>query len=110
MIPSLAVRLLHKLLRARWLAVAVLLGGVSVMAGCGGGSSGSSPSATPTLSSISLAPQNTILAAGLTRQFVATGVYSDGSKHDISSSVSWSAGTSAIASISSSGALTAVGA
>jgi uncharacterized protein YjdB len=80
------------------------------MAGCGGGSSGSSPSATPTLSSISLAPQNTILAAGLTRQFVATGVYSDGSKHDISSSVSWSAGTSAIASISSSGALTAVGA
>src|SRR5258708_699458 len=111
MVLSFAVRLLRKVLRvAQWVAATALLGGVGVMAGCGGGSGGSAPSAAPTLTSISLAPQNTTLAAGLTHQFVATGVYSDGAKHDISSSVSWSAGTSAIASISSAGALTAVGA
>src|SRR6267154_5241948 len=111
MILSFAVRSLRKVLRAaQWVAAAAMLSGVGVMAGCGGGSGGLAPSAAPTLSSISLAPQNTTLAAGLTRQYVATGVYSDGSKHDISSSASWSAGTSAIASISSSGGLTAVGA
>ena len=41
--------------------------------------------------------------AGLTQQFVATGTYSDGSTQDLSSSVTWGSGTSATATIASSG-------
>jgi len=70
--------------------------------------------ATPTLTSISVGPANLTLHVGSTRQFIATGGYSDGSQQDITASVTWSSATATVASISnvagSSGIATAVSA
>jgi len=68
----------------------------------------------PTLTSISVGPANLTLHVGSTRQFIATGGYSDGSQQDITASVTWSSATATVASISnvagSSGIATAVSA
>ncbi|AOP35303.1 hypothetical protein A0128_16505 [Leptospira tipperaryensis] len=52
------------------------------------------------LTSIQVTPSNPSLAKGLTRIFTATGIYSDSSNLDITSSVTWSSSNSVIASIS----------
>lgn len=56
-----------------------------------------------TLNSIVVTPATSSIAKGLTVQYVATGHYSDGSTSDISSSVTWSTGSTAVATISNSG-------
>jgi 6-phosphogluconolactonase (cycloisomerase 2 family)/uncharacterized protein YjdB len=102
------------------LASAVVLGllALVVLAGCGGGSS--SPQAPPTgtspllqLTAISVAPPDSSVAVGVTPQFIATGIVSDGSKEDLSSQVTWSASNVNVASISNTsgsvGLATAVG-
>ncbi|MBV7599074.1 Ig-like domain-containing protein [Aeromonas sp. sia0103] len=48
------------------------------------------------------------LAAGLTGQLAANGSYSDGSNINVTNSVSWSSGTPAVATVSSTGLVTAV--
>ena len=63
-------------------------------------------STTPQLVSISLSPLDSSMAAGLNQQLTATGLYSDGFKQDISSSVGWSSSQTAIATISGSGTVT----
>jgi trimeric autotransporter adhesin len=50
--------------------------------------------------SIAVAPLDASLPAGLTRQFTATGLYSDGTKQDITSTVGWTSTEPSIASIS----------
>ncbi|MGA2710671.1 MAG: Ig-like domain-containing protein, partial [Steroidobacteraceae bacterium] len=62
----------------------------------------------PELASIAVGPPDSNVAMGLTHQFIATGVYSDGSKLDLSSEVSWSSTHTAIASINSDGVATAI--
>ena len=54
------------------------------------------------LVSIAVTPPAPSVAAGNTQQFTATGAFTDGSRQDISASVSWTA-TASIASITSSG-------
>ncbi len=54
------------------------------------------------LSSISVTPQNPNVVNGLTRQFSATGLYSDGSTADLTTLVSWTSGTIAVASMNAS--------
>jgi type II secretory pathway component GspD/PulD (secretin) len=54
-----------------------------------------------TLQSISVAPTRVSLALYGTQQFVATGIFSDGSRQDITSDVSWASSNAAIATISS---------
>lgn len=54
------------------------------------------------LSSISVTPQNPNLVNGLTRQFSATGLYSDGSTADLTTLASWTSGTIAVASMNAS--------
>ena len=71
-------------------------------------------SVTPaTLVVIDLTPMNASLADGLSKRFVATGVYTDNSVHDISASVTWTSSVSAVATISnaqsSNGVTTATG-
>jgi 6-phosphogluconolactonase (cycloisomerase 2 family) len=61
-----------------------------------------------TLTSISVEPTNTSLPRGLTRQFTAMAVYSDGTKLDVSSSVTWSSSAATTATITTTGVLTAV--
>ena len=66
------------------------------------------------LASIAVTPANQVVAPGASRQFVATGTFSDGSTMDISSSVTWSTSPGSVATISnaagSNGLATSAGA
>jgi hypothetical protein len=69
---------------------------------------GASASATLTvtdaiLSSIAVTPINPSVVTGLTRQFTATGTYSDGTSENITSLVTWSSGTIAVATMNPNG-------
>ncbi|MBS1829999.1 MAG: Ig-like domain-containing protein [Acidobacteria bacterium] len=64
--------------------------------------------AAPVLQSIAITPVNPSVTKGLTRQFTATGTYSDASTQNISGAVTWSSGTPATATINSTGLATAV--
>ena len=66
--------------------------------------------AATTLKSLAVTPANPTLAKNATQQFTATGTFSDGSTQNLSSSVAWSSATPAVATISSTGLATAVGA
>jgi hypothetical protein len=88
-----------------------LLSALSVLAACGGGESGTPPPpAAVTLSSISIEPANAALPAGLTEQYTAMGVFSDGSKKDVTASASWSSANSTSATINAQGLASAVAA
>jgi hypothetical protein len=53
-----------------------------------------------TLASIGVTPANPSVANGLTEQFTATGVYTDSSTQDLTSTVTWSSSDTAVATIS----------
>jgi hypothetical protein len=57
----------------------------------------------PVLVSIAVTPANSAIAKGTTEQFMATGVYSDGSSGDLTSSATWSSSNPTAASISTGG-------
>lgn len=63
-----------------------------------------------TLSSIAVTPASSSIASGGTQQFTATGTYSDGSTQNLTSSVTWGSSATGVATISSGGLATAVGA
>src|SRR5271165_5957224 len=58
---------------------------------------------TPVLVSIQLSPQSVNIGQGATQQFTATGVYTDGSTQDLTTSATWSSSTSVVATINNSG-------
>jgi uncharacterized protein YjdB len=66
--------------------------------------------AAPTLSSIAVTPASVSLIAGATQQFTATGVYSDNSTQDLTSSVTWTSSSAAVATINAAGLATAASA
>src|SRR6266581_2227572 len=74
-------------------------GGSGGSDGGGGGGGGGGGSQTPTLSSITVGPANASVAAGLTLQFTATAVYSDGSQKDVSQSATWASSATGIATV-----------
>ncbi|HEY0703515.1 MAG TPA: Ig-like domain-containing protein [Candidatus Acidoferrales bacterium] len=63
-----------------------------------------------TLKSLSVTPADPTVAKNATQQFTATGTFSDGSTQDLSASVAWSSATASVATISSTGFATAIGA
>ncbi|BCS53429.1 Ig-like domain-containing protein [Geobacter sp. SVR] len=63
---------------------------------------------TAVLQSIAIAPANPSASAGTTRQFVVTGLFSDGSNHVLSDSVAWTSSDSSVATIAPDGNATAV--
>jgi trimeric autotransporter adhesin len=65
--------------------------------------------APPPLQSISVTPANPSVAIGQNQQFVATGLYADGSTQDLTSSVSWSSSQPAIAAITTAGLASGLG-
>ena len=90
----------------------LIMSGVALAAlltGCGGGGDGGGGTAA-TLQSITIAPANPSVAAGVTRQFTANGTYSDGTTKDVSASVTWSSATTTVASIGTTGLATGVAA
>ncbi len=56
-----------------------------------------------TLLSIAVTPSGQSVVAGYTQQFTATGTFSDASTQDLTTSVTWSAGSPTIVSISNAG-------
>jgi Bacterial Ig-like domain (group 2)/Kelch motif len=60
------------------------------------------------MTSVSVSPAALNVAKGITSQFVATASYTDGSKADISASVTWSIGNSNVGSITSTGSVSAI--
>ncbi len=59
------------------------------------------------LLSIAVTSSATVISRGMTQQFVATGVYSDGAAKDLTSSVKWSSSDGAAATINAVGLVTA---
>jgi hypothetical protein len=62
------------------------------------------------LQSIAISPGNPTVTKGGTMQFTANGAYSDNTERDVTSSVTWSSGTPATATIVTGGLATAVAA
>jgi hypothetical protein len=73
----------------------------SFLVGCGGGNG-------VTLTGVAVTPASASIAAGATQQFTATGMYSDNSTKDLTSSATWASATTSVATISGSGLATAV--
>ena len=92
------------------LTALTVLGAAAMLSGCGWSSFSiqSLLPQAPELASIAVGPPDSSVAMGLTHQFTATGVYSDGSKLDISSQVNWRSAQTAIASVNTDGVATAI--
>jgi trimeric autotransporter adhesin len=89
------------------LAALHLLCVMALVAGCH--SASGSYSQPVELTGIAVGPPDSSIAMGLSSQFTATGLYSDGSKQDISSQVTWSSANAAAALISNTGLATTAG-
>jgi phospholipase C len=87
--------------------VLAVLCGASI--GCGGSKSPSTLQTPPVLQTISVSPADAQLALGLSRQFTASGLYSDGTTSDLTSQVTWSCSTPAVAKVTAGGQVSAVG-
>jgi hypothetical protein len=96
--------------------LALVVAGLVLLQSCGSSNSSYVPSTTlnpapgVTLTQIKITPSTPIILLGQARQLFATGIYSDGSSIDISSSVTWSAASTSGAtnvSVGSKGAATA---
>jgi 6-phosphogluconolactonase (cycloisomerase 2 family)/urocanate hydratase len=91
---------------AAWISSAGLAttagpGSTMITAKMGRMSGSTSLNVTPaTLVVIDLTPTNASVANGLTTRFVATGVYTDNSVHDISAAVTWSSSATTVATVS----------
>ena len=60
------------------------------------------------LAAISVTPANASMAVGGTRQFAATGTYSDGTTNDLTAHVTWNSSNTSIATINNGGLATGV--
>jgi hypothetical protein len=63
---------------------------------------------TPTVVSIAVLPVGITLPVGAMQQFVATAIYSDGSKQDVTATVVWSSSSPIVATVNATGVGTAV--
>jgi hypothetical protein len=90
-------------------AYALALGSATVSA-CAGSVCGSTTVTTPppALVSIAVTPANGMVAAGSSLQFDAIGTYSNGSKQDLTVSVTWNSSTPGVATITAGGLATGV--
>ncbi len=83
------------------LARGVKAGGATLTATLSGVSGPASLMVTnATLGSISVTPATQVIAKGTTQQFIATGIYSDGTTADISTQVTWASSSGSVVTIS----------
>lgn len=86
---------------SRGRASAVALGAATISASLSGQSASASLTVSPAvLQQLQVTPPVASVARGLSVQFTATGVFSDGSTADLTEQVSWSAGQLAVAQLS----------
>src|SRR5208282_2854460 len=85
------------------------VGGTATVSACAGSVCGSTTVTVgpPALVSIAVAPANGIIPAGESLPFAATGTYSDGSKKNLTASVTWSSSDPYVAMITSGGVASA---
>ena len=79
----------------------ILILSAFLIIGCGGGGDWTGhwlPGGQ--LLSIEVTPPNQSIAKGTTQQFMATGIYADNTKRDLTSSVTWTSSNAAVATIS----------
>ena len=78
----------------------LLFASLSSCGGGGGAGAGSEASAPPAmLVSIEVTPADPVIALGTTAQLKATGIYSDNTKKDLTSSVEWESTDSSVAAV-----------
>ena len=90
-----------------------LTGGAAIITASSGSNTGNATltvSPALTLSSITITPLNPSALVGSSRQFTATGTYSDASTADITNAVVWSSSLTSVATILPSGNATAIAA
>ena len=95
--------LTHRLRTAGCVQVLVLLSLAGCLCNCGTSNVVAGP---PTLASIALTPGNASIAAGTTKQFTATGTYSNGSTQNLTSAATWKSSVPGVATISAAGLAT----
>jgi Bacterial Ig-like domain (group 2) len=98
----------------------------AILSGCGSTSTGIAPQAStqnstevnqgtgtngtaPSLTSMAVSPADPSIAKGTTRQFTATGSYSDGTTRNLTDKATWSSSNPGIAVVNSSGSASGVG-
>jgi uncharacterized protein YjdB len=64
----------------------------------------------PSITAITVTPDGLTLGIGITQQYTASAIYSDGSSQDLVSGVTWTSSTTSVGSISTSGLVTTAGA
>ena len=89
-------------------ASGVAIGTATITATYGSTTATTTLTVPPPIASIAISPQSPSVAKGATQQFAATATYSDGSNSDITNSVQWISAAPQVATISSTGTLTAV--
>lgn len=95
---------------SRGLASSVTRGSVTITATLGGTSGNTLLTVTDaTLSVIEITPSLPNIALGTTQQFQATGIFSDGSKINLSTTATWSTGSPGVATVAPDGLTSTVG-
>jgi uncharacterized protein YjdB len=86
-------------------ALATLACLLSILSACGGtpGSAQSSKNSEKSLTSLLISPANPVVPIGDSERFAVTGVFSDGSKQDVTSTVTWTIANPDIASVDKTG-------
>ena len=98
-------------INASGLATSTGTGTVTIKATSGSVSGTASLTVTSaTLVSIAVTPSNSSMAIGTTKQFTATGTFSDSSTQDITASVLWSSSSAAVATINNQGLASSIAA
>jgi Bacterial Ig-like domain (group 2) len=96
---------------ASGMAKALAVGNANVMATSASITGSTSVTVSPAaLVSIVISPANPSLAAGQMQQFTAAGTFSDGSMQDVTSAVTWTSSTAAVATINAAGLATTIAA
>jgi uncharacterized protein YjdB len=85
----------------------IAAGSASITATLGSVSQSTTVAVTaPTITSISVTPEDLTLPIGIAEQYTASAIYSDGSIQDLVSGVSWSSSTTSVATIDGNGLAT----
>ena len=95
---------------AAGMATGVASGSTTISATLGSAEGSTTVNVGPTLVSIQVTPQNPSLDVGATLQLTATGTFSDGTQQNLTAKVRWSTSAAMMATVSSGGLVTGVGA
>jgi hypothetical protein len=85
------------------IGLVLLLSFTAAVSGCGGSPPSMGAPSNRTLTSILISPVAPTIALGQSQQLTATGVFSDGSKQDLTQTVAWASKQPSVATISQSG-------